>query len=63
MGGRPDARRARSVEFASHKFLVPCRDCVRHCGGRHLIEGSAAESVADLAKRRALGIGKRQPLW
>src|ERR1035438_9076935 len=47
----------RSIEFAGNQPSVPCQDGVGQGGSRHLAEGFAAQSMANLAELRSLGVG------
>src|SRR5260221_13500797 len=46
----------RSIELASDEPSVPCQDCVRPRDRRHLAEGLAAQSMANLAEIRSLDV-------
>jgi hypothetical protein len=46
----------RPIEFASDKPPVPPQNGVRQGGSGHLTESLAAQSLADLAKRRSLAV-------
>src|ERR1035437_6247957 len=50
----------RSIELASDEPSVPCQDGVRQGGSRHLAEGLAAQSMANLAELRSVGVREHQ---
>jgi hypothetical protein len=55
-----DSTCSRSIELASDEPSVPCQDGVRQGGSRHLAEGLAAQSMANLAELRSLGVREPQ---
>src|SRR5476649_128923 len=50
----------RAIELAGDEPSVPCQDGVRQGGSRHLAEGLAAQSMANLAELRTLDVRELQ---
>src|ERR1017187_7887786 len=55
-----DSTLLRAIELASDEPSIPCQDGVRQGGSRHLAEGLAAQSMANLAELRSLGVREPQ---
>src|SRR5882757_3825971 len=53
--------RLRAIEFSGNQLAVPGQDSVRPGHSRHLGENLAAQSMADLSQRSALGVRQLQP--
>src|ERR1019366_2784672 len=56
----PGSTCPRSIELASDEPSVPCQDGVWPGCSRHLVEGLAAQSMANLAELRSLGVREPQ---
>src|ERR1700716_4138168 len=61
-GGRPgNPTYFRAIELARDQPSVPCQDRIRQGRIRHLAKHLAAQSTADLAELRSLGVREPQP--
>src|ERR1035437_7757048 len=56
-----DSTLLRAIELARGKSSVPCQDGIRQGHMRHLAKGLTAQSTANLAELRSLGVREPQP--
>src|SRR5450830_691409 len=56
----PGSTCPRAIELASDEPSIPCQDGVRQGGSRDVAEGLAAQSMANLAELRSLGVREPQ---